>query len=75
RYGIVISFLLLLNLLAGGYGVAAFIAIAWGAVLALHGWRAYQTSGFRYQKDFENWRRKQQVKQSVYGFLNRLLSV
>lgn len=74
RYGIVNTFLLLLNLLAGGYGVAAFVALAWGIGLALHGLRAYQSSGFRYQRDFDNWRRRQQVKQSVFGFFNRLLN-
>lgn len=73
RYGIVNSFLLLLNLLAGGYGVALFIALAWGIGLALHGWRAYQSSGYRYQKDFEGWQRRQQVKQSVSRFFNKLL--
>jgi hypothetical protein len=74
RYGIVNSFLMLLNLLAGGYGVAAFVALAWGVGLALHGWRAYQSSGYRYQRDFENWRRRQQVKQSMHSFFNRLLN-
>jgi len=73
RYGVVNAFLLLLNMLAGGYGVAAFVALVWGIGLALHGLRAYQSTGYRYQKDFENWRRRQQVKQSVYGFFNRLL--
>lgn len=73
RYGIVNGFLLLLNLLAGGYGVAAFVALVWGIVMALHGWRAYQTSGYRYQKDFEQWQRRQQVKQSMNSFFNRLL--
>ncbi|MEO1620400.1 MAG: 2TM domain-containing protein, partial [Cyanobacteria bacterium J06632_3] len=73
RYGIVNGFLLLLNLLAGGYGVALFIALAWGIGIALHGWRAYQTSGYRYQKEFEQWQRRQQVKQSMNNFFNRLL--
>ncbi len=74
RYGIFNSFLMLLNLLAGGYGFAAFVAISWGLGVALHGWRAYQTSGYRYQKDFESWQRRQQVKQSVRSLFNRLLS-
>ena len=73
RYGIVDGLLLLLNLLAGGYGVALFIALAWGIGIALHGWRAYQTSGYRYQKEFEQWQRRQQVKQSMNNFFNRLL--
>lgn len=74
RYGIFNSFLLLLNLLAGGYGFAAFVALSWGIGLALHGWRAYQSSGFRYQKDFESWQRRQQVKQSMRSLFNRLLN-
>ncbi len=74
RYGIFNGFLLLLNLLAGGYGFAAFVAITWGAVVAFHGWRAYQTSGYRYQQDFDHWKRRQQVKQSVRSLFNRLLS-
>ncbi len=74
RYGIFNGFLLLLNLLAGGYGIAAFVALTWGIVLALHGWKAYQSSGFKYQKDFENWRRRQQVKQSMSNLFTRLLN-
>ncbi len=74
RYGIVNSFLLLLNLLLGGYGFAAFVALGWGIGLALHGYKAYQSSGYRYQKDFETWQRRQQVKQSVRSFVSRLLN-
>ncbi len=74
RYSIFNSFLLLLNLLFGGYGIAVFVALIWGIGLALHGWKAYQTSGYKYQKDFENWRRRQQVSQSMRSFFNRLLN-
>lgn len=73
RYSIFNSFLLLLNLLAGGYGFALFVALAWGTGLSLHAWRAYQTSGYRYQKDFEQWQRRQQVKRSMSNLFNRLL--
>jgi hypothetical protein len=73
RYSIFNSFLLLLNLLAGGYGFALFVALAWGIGLSLHAWRAYQTSGYRYQKDFEQWQRRQQVKRSMSNLFNRLL--
>ncbi|MGB3293192.1 MAG: 2TM domain-containing protein [Phormidesmis sp.] len=75
RYGIFNGFLLLLNLLFGGYGVAAFVILTWGIGLALHGWRAYQTSGYKYQKDFENWQRRQQVTQSMRNLFNRVLKV
>jgi len=74
RYGIVNAFLLLLNLLmTGGLGFVGFVAITWGVALTLHGLRAYQSSGYRYQKDFERWRRRQQVKRSVSNFFNRFL--
>ncbi|MEM6448761.1 MAG: 2TM domain-containing protein [Cyanobacteria bacterium P01_D01_bin.105] len=74
RYGIVNTFLLLLNLLLfNGVGIVGFVAITWGVALTLHGLRAYQTSGYRYQKDFEIWHRRQQVKRSVSNFFNRFL--
>ncbi|MEL6939227.1 MAG: 2TM domain-containing protein [Cyanobacteria bacterium J06598_1] len=74
RYSIFNSFLLLLNLLAGGYGFAAFVALTWGIPVVLHGWRAHQASGYRYQKDFESWKRRQQVKQSMQSFFNKLMN-
>ena len=74
RYSIFNSFLLLLNLLAGGYGFALVVALAWGMGLSLHAWRAYQSSGYRYQKDFEQWQRRQQVKRSVSNLFNRFLN-
>jgi hypothetical protein len=74
RYSIFNSFLLLLNLLAGGYGFALFVALAWGIGLSLHAWRAYQSSGYRYQKDFEQWQRRQQVKRSMSNLFNRFLN-
>ncbi|MEL7051814.1 MAG: hypothetical protein AAGM45_08510 [Cyanobacteria bacterium J06588_5] len=48
------------------------MAITWGCLVLLHGWRAYQSKGYRYQKDFESWQRQQQVKQTVRSFFNRL---
>jgi len=75
RYGVVNSFLLLLNIsISGGIGFAAFFVLTWGIGLALHGLRAYQSSGYRYQKDFESWQRRQKVKQSVLGIFNRFLN-
>ena len=74
RYSIFNSFLLLLNLLAGGYGFALFVALSWGIGLSLHGWQAYQSEGYRYQKDFEKWQRRQQVKRSMSNLFNRFLN-
>ncbi|KPQ37144.1 MAG: 2TM domain [Phormidesmis priestleyi Ana] len=74
RYGIVNGFLFSLNLLAGGVGIALFIALSWGIGLSLQGWRAYQSSGFRYQRDFESWQRRQQVKRSMNNLLSNLFN-
>lgn len=74
RYSIINGFLVLLDLLTGGgLGWSLFLLFPWSTGLALHGWQAYQLSGYRYQTEFENWRRRQRVKQSVNKFVNRLL--
>lgn len=74
RYGIVNAFLLLLNIvLFNSTGFALFVAITWGIALTLHGIRAYQTSGYRYQKDFEKWHRRQRMKRSMSNLFNRFL--
>lgn len=74
RYGIVNGFLLVLSQVSWlGLGAVAVVALVWGIPLTLHGWRAYQSSGYRYQKDFEQWQRRQQVKRSVSNLFNRFL--
>lgn len=74
RYSIINGFLILLDLLTGsGLGWSFFILLPWSTGLALHGWQTYQLSGYRYQTEFENWQRRQRVKQSVNKFVNRLL--
>ena len=75
RYGIVNGSLLLLSLWIFNWllGLAGFIAIAWGVALTLQGLRAYQSSGYRYQRDFEKWQRKERMKRSVSHFFNRFL--
>ncbi|MEL6490744.1 MAG: 2TM domain-containing protein [Cyanobacteria bacterium J06621_3] len=72
RYGIFNGGLLLLSVAAGSFWFFYFVAITWGCMVLLHGWRAYQSKGYRYQKDFESWQRQQQVKQTVRSFFNRL---
>jgi hypothetical protein len=74
RYGIVNSFLVLIDLLTGGgLGFSLYIILGWGLFLALHAWQTYQRSGFRYQQDFDKWRRHRQVKQSMGKLVNRFL--
>ena len=74
RYAIVVGFLALLSAPFGWVGpIATFVAIGWGIPLTLHGIRAYSTSGYRYQRDFEKWSRRRKVKQSMRSLFNRLL--
>ena len=76
RYGIVVGFLGLLSLSFGWVApMATFVGLVWGIPLTLQGTRAYSSSGYRYQKDFEKWSRKRKVKQSVRSLFNRLLNV
>ena len=74
RYGIVVGFLAVLGLAFGWMPFATFVGLAWGIPLTLHGMRAYSSSGYRYQKDFEKWSRRQQVKRSVRSLFNRFLN-
>jgi 2TM domain len=74
RYGIINGFFVAIDLLlGGGLGFSLYIALIWGMFVALHGWRTYQTSGYRYQQDFEKWRRNRLVKQTFGKWVNRLL--
>jgi 2TM domain len=74
RYGIINGFFVAIDLLlGGGLGFSLYIALVWGMFLALHGWRTYQTSGYRYQQDFEKWRRNRLVKQTFGKLVNRFL--
>lgn len=76
RYGIVVGFLGLLSLSFGWVApFATFVGLGWGIPLTLHGTRAYSSSGYRYQKDFEKWSRRRKVKQSVRSLFNRFLKV
>ena len=75
RYGIVVGFLVVLGIAFGWLQpFSLFVALVWGIPLTLQGIRAYSSSGYRYQKDFEKWSRKRKVKQSMKSLFNRLLN-
>ncbi|NEP19339.1 MAG: 2TM domain-containing protein [Leptolyngbya sp. SIO4C1] len=74
RYSIVNGFLVLIDLLmGGGLGFSLYVALFWGLPLALHAWKTYRSTGYRYQKEFETWRRRRLVQQSVGKLVNRVL--
>ncbi|MEA5462104.1 2TM domain-containing protein [Leptothoe sp. PORK10 BA2] len=79
RYGIVISFLVLIDAVTvggtvlGHLGFSLYVALFWGLGLSLKAWRTLQTSGERYDRDLNKWRRKRTVQQTLNGVVNRFL--
>ncbi|MEM7062268.1 MAG: 2TM domain-containing protein [Cyanobacteria bacterium P01_B01_bin.77] len=79
RYGIVISFLVVIDFLTPGgtllghLGFSLYVALFWGLGLSLKAWRMLQTSGERYERDLTKWRRKRSMQQTLDGVVNRFL--
>lgn len=74
RYGIVNSFLVLLNLAtAHALTWSLPILFLWGSFLALKAWNTYELEGEEYEKAFSSWRLKQQIGQSIETTLNKFL--
>lgn len=74
RYGIVNLFLMAINYLAADQlGWSLYIALFWGVGLVLQAWQTYQPNPYRYNQEFEKWRRRQQLKRSFSRFLDWLL--
>lgn len=66
KYGIINSFLVLLNLAAAHeLSWSLFILLTWGLGLSLNAWNVYQTEGEDYEQAFQRWRLKKQVGESL----------
>lgn len=66
KYGIVNSFLLLLNLVtAHTFSWSLPMLFLWGLWLALDTWKTFQIEGEDYENAFQRWRLKKQVGQSI----------
>ena len=66
KYGIVNSFLLLLNLVtAHTLSWSLPMLLLWGLWLALDTWKTFQIEGEDYENAFQRWRLKKQVGQSI----------
>ncbi|MEM6351296.1 MAG: 2TM domain-containing protein [Cyanobacteria bacterium P01_D01_bin.14] len=73
RYGIVNGFFVLSDLLlGGGLGFSLYIALFWGIGLSLQAWKTSQREGYRYQKEFEQWKRKRLMQRSVGKLVSRV---
>lgn len=79
RYGIVLSFLVIIDFLTPGgtflghLGFSLYVALFWGLGLSLKAWRTLQTSGERYERDLNKWRRKRSMQQTINGVVDRFL--
>ncbi|MEM9092986.1 MAG: 2TM domain-containing protein [Cyanobacteria bacterium P01_F01_bin.53] len=79
RYAIVISFLVVLDFVTPGgtflghLGFSLYVALFWGLGLSLKAWRILQTSGERYERELEGWKRKRNMRQTINGVVNRFL--
>jgi hypothetical protein len=74
KYVIVNLFLVILNLvMAGQVTWALYVVLGWGMGMALDGWRTYQQQGEAYERSFQTWQRKRQLKQTMGRVLDRFL--
>lgn len=75
KYAIVNTFLIPLNLVsAGEISWSLYILLFWGLGLGLNAWNAYQSDGEDYERAFQQWYRKHQIKQSINTFFNKFLN-
>lgn len=81
QFAIFGGFLLLFLVLTGGAGFwgglvkfLLYLGVApWGLRLSWDAWRIYRPNEYGYRKEFQRWRRRQQMKRAVGGAMRRLL--
>ncbi len=74
NYAIANSFLVLLNLLSSGQlSWSLYILLFWGLGLGFKAWNTFASDGEEYERAFERWYLKHQLRQSVNTFFNKLL--
>ena len=73
------GFVMGFNLLTGGSitwlaNILLYLVFGpWGLKLSWDAWRIYRPNEYSYRKEFERWRRKQQMKRAVGSAMRRLL--
>lgn len=69
RYLIVNIFLLIINYLsAGTISWSLYILLFWGLGISLKTWKVWQQKGQNYEREFERWYLRQEMKQSLLNF-------
>ncbi|WP_267383884.1 2TM domain-containing protein [Cyanobacterium sp. uoEpiScrs1] len=73
RYVIINGFLLIINFLSSGtLSWSLYTLLILGLPLSLDTWKAFQTEGEAYEKAFQRWSLKKQMKESLSGLWDRL---
>ncbi|MBV8882721.1 MAG: 2TM domain-containing protein [Chroococcidiopsidaceae cyanobacterium CP_BM_RX_35] len=74
KYVIVNSFLVPLDLISVHHlSWSPYILLLWGLGLGLNAWNTLQTQGENYERAFQQWYRRHQLRQSINSVFNRLL--
>jgi 2TM domain len=77
NYAIANSFLLAIDLLNGsGLSWSLYVLLIWGLKVGLDSWNTYYSNGEEYERAFQKWSGRNQLKQSVntlVGNLNKWL--
>ncbi|MBE9017066.1 MAG: hypothetical protein CLLPBCKN_001837 [Chroococcidiopsis cubana SAG 39.79] len=74
NYGLVNIFFILLDLVSGGgLSWSLYILLSLSFLLGLDVWNKSQIQGEEYEKAFQNWKRRHQIKRSINSLLDRLL--
>lgn len=73
RYLIINSFLVGLNLLNNGHpSWSLYVLLFWGLFLGLSAWNTYQLQGEEYERAFQKWYRRYQIKTFAQTLLIRI---
>ena len=75
-YSILSLFLVAFDLLAGGgMSWSRYAILVAGLAIALSAWKAFQTQGEAYERDFSRWETKRQIKQTLKGLWDNVQKV
>ncbi|MEM9542634.1 MAG: 2TM domain-containing protein [Cyanobacteria bacterium P01_E01_bin.42] len=75
-YSIVGIFLVAFDLIGGGgMSWSRYTILIAGLLVALSAWKAFQTEGETYERDFSRWETKRQIKQTVKGIWSNVQKV
>jgi len=74
NYVIVNSFLVPLDLVSTHHlSWSLYVLLLWGLGLGLDAWNTFQSEGEEYERAFQKWYRKHQLRQSINSVLNKWL--